>query len=225
MEIKSTNNSNPKISFKARNFATIRTTIKNCKNNFDVYRLEYDDRTFLDTMSIDLKLKKLTNAQYPDKVLRSWKNIICNAILMSGFEEPQKSFLLVNNKRPCAIMTYKDLPDCYLDNIASWPVSKNNYIKYAGLSLIRLLFYNCKRNDTKKIELDMLKNSKINLKNFYERLGFVENPNTSDFDADLFINRNKMLATEEELDKFIKVDMFEENQEKINLSKVLDIKF
>ena len=213
------------IAFKAREYAVIKTTLQNCSQTLNAYKLEYSDRNFLDVMSAGIKLKKLTEGQnYPDRMLRSWKKIINNAVLMAGFDEPQNSFLLVKDKTPCAIISYKNMPDCYLDNIASWPVSQNNYVKLAGTSLFKLLFYNCEKNNTRKIGLDVLKNSRIDLKKYYSGLGFVDNSNTEQFITDMYISRAKMLETARNMDSFIKIQEVQ-NPLRVNLSKILNIKF
>ena len=225
MEINSSFNRNKQISFKAREFAVINTVFKDCGSSFRAYKLEYSDRNFLDSMAFAIKLKKLTESQkFPESVLTLWKKVINNAVLMSSFEEPQTSFLLVNNKKPCAIMNYKDLDNCYLDNIASWPVAKDKHIKFSGLSLLKLLFYNCEKHNTSKIGLDVLRNSNINLKKFYEALGFVENPCRDNFATDMVISREKMLLISKKLDTIMQIKEIE-NPKKVNLSKTLDIRF
>ena len=200
MEINSSFNRNKQISFKAREFAVINTVFKDCGSSFRAYKLEYSDRNFLDSMAFAIKLKKLTESRkFPESVLTLWKKVINNAVLMSSFEEPQTSFLLVNNKRPCAIMNYKDLDNCYLDNIASWPVAKDKHIKFSGLSLLKLLFYNCEKHN-------------------------VENPCRDNFDTDMVISREKMLLISKKLDTIMQIKEIE-NPKKVNLSKTLDIRF
>ena len=121
-------------------------------------------------------------------------------------------------------MSYKNLPDCYLDNIASWPVSKNNYVKLAGASMFKLLFHNCEKNNTQKIGLDLLHNSRINLEKYYSRLGFEQNFDNKKFITDLFLSRTKMLETSKQMDSFVKVDEIT-NPVNVNLFKVLDTTF
>lgn len=218
-------NSNKNISFKAREYALIKTVFQGRSQTFRAYRLEYADRNFLEKMSAEIKLKKLTEGEnYSDKILRSWKKIINNAVLMAGFDEPQNSFLLVKDKTPCAIISYKNITDCYLDNIASWPVAKNSYVKLAGASLFKLLFYNCEKNNTGKIGLDVLKNSRIDLKKYYARLGFVTNTDSEKFITDMCLNRSKMLEISKQMDSFIRVTEVQ-NPQRVNLSKILNTQF
>ncbi len=226
MKIQKTNRLQNTINFKAREYALIRTVLKNGEQQvFSAYRLDYSDRTFLEKMSSNIRLKTLTEIQhYPDKILRSWKKIINNAVLMAGFNEPEHSFLLVKEKTPCAIMNYKSMPECYLDNIASWPVSKNNNVKLAGASMFKLLFHNCEKANTQKIGLDVMPNSCINLRKYYANMGFEPNPNKEKFITDMFISRTKMLEISKQMDSFIKIKEIE-NPKTINPSKVLNIKF
>ena len=216
---------NNNINFKAREYAIVKTNLNNIQQIFKAYKLEYADRNFLDVMSAGIKLKKLTEGEnYSNNVLRSWKRIINNAIMMATFDEPQCSFLLAKGKKPFSIMSYKNLPDCYLDNIASWPVSKNNYVKLAGASMFKLLFHNCEKNNTQKIGLDLLHNSRINLEKYYSRLGFEQNFDNKKFITDLFLSRTKMLETSKQMDSFVKVDEIT-NPVNVNLFKVLDTTF
>lgn len=225
MKINGINTHNNKINFKAREYAVIKTSLNGVEQIFQAYKLEYADRNFLDVMSSEIKLKKLTEGEnYPDNILRSWKRIINNAILMSGFEQPQCSFLLAKDKKPCSIMNYRNMPDCYLDNIASWPVSKNNYVKLAGASMFKLLFHNCEKENTKRIGLDLLHRSRINLIKYYTRLGFVDNPDTKKFITDMCMSRTKMLETSKQMDSFIKISE-KENQQRVDLFNVLDTNF
>lgn len=227
MKINGLNNTNKNVAFnfKAREYAVVKTAFQGCNQVFDVFKLEYSDVKFLDVMSSRIRLKKLTEGEgYKDNVLRSWKKIINNAVLMSGFDEPQSSFLLAKDKTPCAIMSYKNLPDCYLDNIASWPVSHNNYIMLAGASMFKLLFHNCEKNSTRRIGLDLLKNSRIDLKKYYERMGFVHNPDSEKFITDMCLSRTKMLQTSKQMDSFIKISEVEDPR-RVNLFDILTTKF
>lgn len=226
MKVRNINNRVNNTSFKAKEFAVVDVAIKNITQSFKVYSLDYDDRVFLDNMASNIKLKSLTaGSGFKDGVLRTWKRIINNAVLMSGFTTPQKSFLFVKDNKPCGIISYKDMQDCYLDNVASWPVSKNKYVKYTGMSMLKFLFHNCEKNNVKRIGLDVVSNSRIDLDTFYSKFGFIKNMSSErTFITDLYIPRGRMLEYSKQLDAFIKITEVE-NPSTVNLKKITNINY
>lgn len=226
MKVRNINNRVNNTSFKAKEFAVVDVAIKNITQSFKVYSLDYDDRVFLDNMASNIKLKSLTaGSGFKDGVLRTWKRIINNAVLMSGFTTPQKSFLFVKDNKPCGIISYKDMQDCYLDNVASWPVSKNKYVKYTGMSMLKFLFYNCEKNNVKRIGLDVVSNSRIDLDSFYSKFGFIKNLSSErTFLTDLYIPRGRMLEYSKQLDSCIKITEVE-NPSTVNLKKITNINY
>ena len=226
MKVRNINNRVNNTSFKAKEFAVVDVAIKNITQSFKVYSLDYDDRVFLDNMASNIKLKSLTaGSGFKDGVLRTWKRIINNAVLMSGFTTPQKSFLFVKDNKPCGIISYKDMQDCYLDNVASWPVSKNKYVKYTGMSMLKFLFHNCEKNNVKRIGLDVVSNSRIDLDSFYSKFGFIKNLSSErTFLTDLYIPRGRMLEYSKQLDSFIKIKEIESSKS-VDLKKITNINF
>lgn len=226
MKVRNINNRVNNTSFKAKEFAVVDVAIKNITQSFKVYSLDYDDRVFLDNMASNIKLKSLTaGSGFKDSILRTWKRIINNAVLMSGFTTPQKSFLFVKDNKPCGIISYKDMQDCYLDNVASWPVSKNKYVKYTGMSMLKFLFHNCEKNNVKRIGLDVVSNSRIDLDSFYSKFGFIKNLSSErTFLTDLYIPRGRMLEYSKQLDSFIKIKEIESSKS-VDLKKITNINF
>lgn len=226
MKVRNINNRVNNTSFKAKEFAVVDVAIKDVAHSFKVYSLDYDDRVFLDNMASNIKLKSLTlGSGFKDSILRTWKRIINNAVLMSAFANPQKSFLFVKGSKPCGIITYKDMQDCYLDNIASWPVSQNKYVKYTGMSMLKFLFHNCENSNVKRIGLDVVSNSRIDLDNFYSKFGFIKNPSSErTFMTDLYIPRGRMMEYSKQLDSFIKIKEIE-SPKSVNLKKITNINF
>ncbi len=226
MKVRNINNRVNNTSFKAKEFAVVDVAIKNITHTFKVYSLDYDDRVFLDNMASNIKLKSLTaGSGFKDSILRTWKRIINNAVLMSGFTTPQKSFLFVKDNKPCGIISYKDMQDCYLDNVASWPVSKNKYVKYTGMSMLKFLFHNCEKNNVKRIGLDVVSNSRIDLDTFYSKFGFIKNMSSErTFITDLYIPRGRMLEYSKQLDSCIKITEVE-NPSTVNLKKITNINY
>ena len=226
MKVRNINSKVNNTSFKAKEFAVVDVAIKGVAHSFKVYSLDYDDRVFLDTMSSNIKLKALTlGSGIKDGILRTWKRIINNAVLMSGFTTPQKSFLFVEGNKPCGIITYKEMTDSYLDNVAAWPVAQNKFVKYTGLSMLKFLFYNCEKANVKRIGLDVISKSHIDLYNFYSKLGFIKNLGTErTFMTDLYIPRGRMIEYSKQLDSFIKVKEIE-SPKSVNLKKITNINY
>lgn len=225
MKINSLKSNHTKNNFKAREFALIKTAMNGVEQTFTVYSLDYKDTKYLDLMSSKILLKKLTAANnFKNKILDSWKNIINNAILMSGFDEPQKTYLLTYKNKSCAIMSYKNTINGYLDNVASWPTGVNEYVKLAGTSMFKLLFHNCEKDGTKNLFLDLVKYSPIDLDKYYTNLGFDRNLSSNIFVSDMYITRSKMLEMSKELDAFIKIEELKKTQD-VNLKKILDTNY
>ena len=226
MKVRNINNRVNNTSFKAKEVAVVDVAIKNITQTFKVYRLDYDDRVFLDNMASNIKLKSLTaGSGFKDSILRTWKRIINNAVLMSAFANPQKSFLFVKDNKPCGIISYKDIQDCYLDNVASWPIAKNKYVKYTGMSMLKFLFHNCEKNNVKRIGLDVVSNSRIDLDSFYSKFGFIKNLSSErTFMTDLYIPRGRMIEYSKQLDSFIKIKEIESSKS-VDLKKITNINY
>ena len=222
MKITNINNKQP-VSFKAKEYACIKTCINSAVTAMNVYKLNYEDRVFLDVMSnnaIKNILKNPKNKAFSYK--KEYINVINNAVLMSGFDEPQKSFLLVKNKKPCAMMTYKIYDgNCYLDCLTSWPAKTGQTVKLAGKSMIKLLYEDCEKNNVSKIFLDILHSSSDTLKNFYKSLGFLDSVSSN---SDMYCTKTRYKEVKKQLDKLIKIDTIE-NPNQINLAKHMDINF
>ena len=216
------NLNNNSISFKAKEDASIRTLVNDVTNDFTVYRVDYSDSVFLDKMCSKINLSKLTSSKaYSKIVLKTWKNIINNAVFNAKFDEPQKTFLITQNSKPCGIMSYQNIPNLYLDNIATWPVKKNVFNKGVGTSLLALLFINSKANNVKSIYLDCVKNSSINLEKFYKSFGFVKNVDRNLFDM---VTRKSVIEEQcARFDKFVKIKKI--NGKQVDLNKVLNIDY
>lgn len=225
MKITNLQTNNLNNNFKAREYALIKTTFNGLEQNFKVYSVNNRDTVFLDTMSSHVILKKLTQGNgFNNSILQCWKNIINNAIMMAGFDEPQETYLLVKGNKPCSIISYKNAVNSYLDDVASWPVNINEYVKLAGTSMFKLLFHNAEKNGIKNIFLDCAKNCPIDLKRYYGRLGFENNPSTNQFASEMFISRNKFLDVSKQLDSIIKIEEIKQPKN-LNLRNILDIDY
>lgn len=225
MKIQNLQNNYSNKNFKAREYALIKTTLEGVKQNFTVYSVNNKDTGFLDIMASNIVLKKLTQGEgFSNKILTSWKNIINNSIMMAGFDEPQQTYLLVKGNRPCSIISYKDMFNSYLDGVASWPVNVNKYVKLAGTSMFKLLFYNAEKNGIKNIFLDCARNSPIDLERYYGMLGFENNISTNPFISDKFISRSKFLEVSKKLDSIISVEEIKAPKN-VNLRDIMDVSY
>lgn len=212
-------------SFKARDFASIKTNVKGVITELKVLEIDEKDVKFLDLMSskIDLltfkQIKKATTKQ-----IRNWKATIDNAILFAGFNEPQQSFLLAKENHACGIMTYKNNPqDTFLDYIATWPINENETIKLAGKSLIKLLYDNSIKNDTKIASLAIMNDSPSDLFTFYQELGLKKITSFGSNNADMYILKQQMIEESKKLEAMIQIEMHE-NSKFIDLKKTIDTK-
>ena len=121
MKINKINNTkyiNNKTNFKAREYAAVKTITKDVVSELKLYEIGENDTKFLDVMSQRINLEKLAELKNATKrQLFKWKTMINNAIMMAGFDYPQRSFLLTKENRPCGIVSYRELPfDFYIDN-------------------------------------------------------------------------------------------------------------
>ena len=210
-------------SFKAKDFATVLTIAGKTKETLKLYELEYADRTLLEKMSANIDLKKLfSQKKFLTKQLQSWHNIIDNAILMSGFSNPEQAFLAVKNNKPCGIITFQSLPtkEIYLDNLATWPVSKDKKVRFAGQVLVNALFNEAEKCGVKTITLDLCKNLKDLSLSFYEKLGFS---NKQQINETLSISAQDYKKSLNHLKDSIQITE-NPNKSNINLENVLDIR-
>ena len=234
MKIEQTNSKNffynykkqKNINFKAKKYATVKTLVENCTRDvLEIYKINDKDVKFLELMSYNINLRKLTERKYTRTQYRQWKTAINNAILLTGFNEPQQSFLLAKNKKPCSIITFKDLPmDTYLDYLVSWPIAINENVKLAGTTLMKNLFDYAERKNTRKITLTMSTTSHSNLLEYYTNLGFKKISARNPLSPDLEIFQSSYTQKSQELEKHIKIERLK-NQEDIPLLKVMDIKY
>lgn len=228
MKINSINNYNkPKINqgFKAREFASVKTILKDSVQTLKIYDVNEEDTKFLDLMSQKINLKNLIDTNATINQLRQWKNIINNAIMLTNFNEPQRSFLMTKNNHPCALLTFKDIPaETYIDYLAAWPVAKGENVKLAGTSMLKTLFEHAQKNNTRKISLSMASDSPVNLKEYYKKMNFIEKTSSNIFEPDMVAGRESFVEKAKELDEIIKVD-FIENPQIINLKKTVDINY
>ena len=122
-------------SFGAFEYARVKTLVNNEIIPLKIYEVNDMDAKFLDVMSQRINLKKLSHLKNATvKQLKTWKNLINNAILMSGFNEPQKTLLLTTEKnRPCGITTFNIYnKNCQIDYLATWCPYENKKIKAAS---------------------------------------------------------------------------------------------
>lgn len=229
MEIKSVGTEysiNKNISFKAREYANIKNIINGLSTNLKVYEIGYKDTGFLDLMVSKINLPMLYGNK---KEITPKQNHLClasisNAIMLTGFNEPQRSFILTKDAKPCGIMTYKNLKKCYLDYIVTWPPEKESTVKLAGKSLMKILYQDCIESNTSVIMLDLLDRMSQKLKGFYKSLNFIENVGPNSMGCDMYISRHNFVNKSAELDSYIKVQRINGSKE-IDLHNILDINF
>ncbi len=216
-----------KNNFKAIDYAKATTVLNGIKNEFRIYELEYSDRVFLDTMSGNINLEKILPEKktYNRKQLKTWKNIIDNAIMMSAFSYPERAFLITKDNRPCGIMSYQNSLNgkMYLDNIAVWPHKKGEGQKLAGQTLMKILFLDALENNIKNIGLSLANDFSEQSKKFYEKLKFRSLFDTNT-DVDMVSSSLNYKASLEESEDLIRIEK-KATAKHQDLNKLLDIKY
>lgn len=212
---------NTNASFAAKRFATIDI---NAKESVELFKVDEQDKVFLSMMAAKIDLKKLLPENTAPQKLKKHAAMIENAIQIACGGATQDNYLAVHNKKPCGIITYINVSntDSELEYIATWPESKDSKVKYVGTSLILQMFQNAKSKSIKKISLNVLKDSNIDLLKYYQNLGFYIDPTKN---HDMVTNSSKYSEAIEKLSKFIKIKETPDNTEEVNLKKELDLNF
>lgn len=225
-KINNTKYNNNKTNFKAREYAAVKTITKDVVSELKLYEIGENDTKFLDVMSQRINLEKLAELKNATKrQLFKWKTMINNAIMMAGFDYPQRSFLLTKENRPCGIVSYRELPfDFYIDNIASWPVNKGENVKLAGTTLVKTAFENAKAINAEKINLSLLTESPVDLAAFYKKMNFVEVDKSVNSSYDMTAMRSLYIEKCRELDNIVVISKIEKPKD-VNLKKALDINY
>ena len=125
--------------FEALEYAKVKTIVNSQAIPLKIYEVNDLDTKFLDLMAQRINLKKLSHFKNATiKQLKGWKALIDNAIMMSGFNKPQKTFLLTTEKnRPCGIATFNTFNrNCQIDYLATWCPAENERVKLAGTTLL-----------------------------------------------------------------------------------------
>lgn len=218
-----------KPSFGALEYAKVKTVINSKIVPLKIYEVTDIDSKFLDVMAQKINLKKLSYFKNATtKQLREWKALINNAIMMSGFNEPQRTFLLTTEKnRPCGITTFNIFnKNCQIDYLATWRPAENERTKLAGTTLLKAIFENAIQNDTNKISLTTLADSPIDLVGYYKKLGFNIDITTDIYKTgtDMYILNSSIKEAIKDLHKSINIEKIKDPQF-VNLKKILDIKY
>lgn len=209
--------------------------IKNTKNNSGIliYQLEPTDYKFLHKMNEKLDLSKLVPEIKSKDELKSWKELIQDAIATLGLTNT-KVYLAVNssNNKPCGILselTYFDssIQDLtkHINYLATWPDKLNHNVKGAGKSLIRVVLDNAETEHlgtTLKTCPYAPKGARA-CEPFYKNLGFTKAKS---------IEPNKLQISKENItqtiiEKFFPILDFEKitDGKSVDLSSTLNIKY
>lgn len=218
-----------KPSFRAFEYAKVKTLVNSEIVPLKIYEVNDLDTKFLDIMSQRINLKKLSYFKNATtKQLKEWKALINNAIMMSGFNEPQRTFLLTTEKnRPCGITTFNIFnKNCQIDYLATWRPAENERTKLAGTTLLKAIFEDVSQNETNKISLTTLTDSPIDLIGYYKRMGFGIDPTTEIYKTgtDMYILNSSIKETIKKLTPTINIEKVQ-NPKFVNLKQVLDIKY
>lgn len=163
-------NYNTSPSFKARLCARIK--VPNAPE-MQMYKLGNEDIPFLEKLQKSIDMKELLPEMSEVNNFSHWQKTIDNAITNAIKHPLKEKFLLIFNKKPCAIMTANpDVNATSLDYLASWPVKPNKKPPFAGKTMLRKFFEIAQKNDAQKAVVYPNHHSPVDLCKFYTETGF-----------------------------------------------------
>lgn len=227
---KSTNISFP--TFKAKEYAIAKTFVNGKTIPLNLFEINSLDTGFLDLMSSKIDFRKFDVFQNSTlSQLKQCKNMLNNSIMMVGFNSPQKSFLLTTEKkRPCGIITYNNFQDnCNLDYLISWAPENGKRIKYAGTTLLKVLYDDILKTNAKVISLTTAACTPGDLVKFYTQFGFKQPENlckviNRNVGVDMVAFRKDLSVKAQELSKFVEIEEVQKPRT-LNLRNILDINY
>ena len=216
-------NNSPKrdINFKAVKVATAKNTLGKITTDIEIYKLQKEDRSFLENLKKKTSIKKM----YPklDSLAQArWQHIFeyCINNILDSFGNRNTAYLAVKNKKPCGIMTYTDKgSELYLDGICSIPIEENKKVSLVGKTLFLQFFKDLEKSKAKKATLSAVNDGPFNVVKKYQELGFVKDMTTHPYSL-MVCNKYKAKEQQSKLSKVI--DYTNSPTCKINLEDITD---
>lgn len=220
MNIVNLQQNNPE--FKAIKVASLKNRVLENASNIDIYQIRSEDYGYIQTLSRKINYKTLC-PQLAKDLQERWQKIFQYCI--SKVQDfGNISYLAVQDRKPCGILTYYNDREFQLDGICSIPNKDGQKIHLSGKSLLYKLFKDAESNDVKGIKLDAVTDGPYNVIDKYEKLGFkplgYEMSDENTLYLKMYCNKHKIKA---QLHEFPYEIEYNEAFERARLNEVTDI--
>lgn len=171
MNIQSCNNSS--INFQAYKVANISAFVKNrTVSSMDIYALDRSDRAFLNKLKAKVQYNKLF-PKLTEFLQRRWQKVF-DYCIACAHDPNNRTYVAMQDDKPCAIMTYTPNSTFFLEGICSIPHSANKKVPFAGSALLYQLFKDAEKDGVSGISLEAVTNGPFDVISKYESIGFTQ---------------------------------------------------
>lgn len=216
MNIQSTNNNS--LNFQAYKVANIKASAKNrLVSDFDIFQLERSDRVFLDKLQAKTKYKNLF-PKLTDFLQRRWQKVF-DYCIACAHDPDNRTYVAMQNGKPCSIMTYTPESPYFLEGICSIPNEPNKKVPFAGSALLYQLFKDAVENNASGISLEAVTNGPYDVISKYESVGFTQE---KDVDSRIKMNCRKYKVKEQLKEFQFQMEYTPLKSEHVSLEEYLD---
>lgn len=208
-----------RISFSAIPLSKIHIKTPKIKQSYKLYDLTREDHKYLENLYDKINLEELCpKLQIPQYFM--WDSIIHDALICKPDNIHKAYLIATENKQPCGIINFKELPRKYFISLVStWPISKNCKPPFACKAMMNEIFHKFINDDAKSIELYALRGSVGSPISKYLDMGFGIYGG-DDITETMRIRRSKVAEMLEKFKQFMTREPLTK-QENIDLSKEL----
>lgn len=205
-------------SFKAVKIANTQNCVGKLRTNIEIYKLELEDRKFLQKLAEKTDYKKLC-PKLSEVLQERWQKVF-NYCIMKAFNLENTTYVAFHDNKPCGILTYcDDGSSLYLDGICRIPDKNEKKIPFVGQTLFLQIFKDAEKKQSKEIKLDAIQDGPFNVVEKYEALGFKKDPTTFPY-TEMVCKKYKIKEQLKELP--FTISYKNASQERINLERTLD---
>lgn len=219
MQINQTNNYST--NFKAIKVATTQNTVGKVVTNIDLYKLQKEDKKFLESLKSKIDIKKLF-PKLDTLALERWQHLFeyCINNFVDSFDDINTTYLAIKDNKPCGILTYSDKgSEFYIDGICSIPTETNKKVNFVGQTLFLKFFKDFQKENIKKATLSAVNDGPFDVVSKYKKLGFIKDMTTYPY-SKMVCNKYKAKEQIGTLSDNIKYT--EVTPKRVNLSEILD---
>lgn len=218
--ITNTRNIRQQNSFQGLKVAKIIAKNTGSMQNIDIYKVQKEDKTFLDLLCIDINFKERMPGLSKNEYDR-WKEMLVLAT-QEAFSDSHSTYIAAVKNKPCGIITFSNNKKKYLlDCICTWPIEIGEKVKCAGKSLFYQMFKIFDKQGGDKIQLYAITNGPYDTVSKYKKLGFKE-INAEAHKVLMETNKYKVKESMDNIEKFVKY-VPEETPEHAKLLDILEI--